>query len=219
MDQSDLTTILIIDDHPLFRKGVRNLISTNSNLNLISEAASGEDGIMLALEHKPDLILLDIDMKGISGIDTLKQLKQQQPDTLVVMLTVSNHENNVLDALRHGADGYLLKDMEPEDILQKIEHASAGHTVISEQLTSLLAKSIREERASPQSTEEAELTKRELEILRLVMEGMSNKVVGRQLRISDGTVKVHMKHILKKLQLTTRVEAAVWAIKNLDAPQ
>lgn len=217
MDHSNLTTILIIDDHPLFRKGVKNLISMNPNLDVIGEAASGEDGIKIAADLAPDLILLDIDMKGISGIDTLKLLKQENLPSKVVMLTVSNHESNVLDALRLGADGYLLKDMEPEDILEKIDQAADGHTVISEQLTNLLAKSIREEHLSPLSSEEAELTTRELEILRLVMDGKSNKVIGRQLGISDGTVKVHMKHILKKLQLKTRVEAAVWAIKNLDS--
>ena len=218
MDQSNPTTILIIDDHPLFRKGVKNLISMNPNLTVTGEAASGEEGIKLAINLAPDLILLDIDMKGISGIDTLKLLKQENLSSKIIMLTVSNHESNILDSLRLGADGYLLKDMEPEDILEKINQAADGHTVISEQLTSLLAKSIREEHSTPQSTEEAELTTRELEILRLVMDGKSNKVVGRQLGISDGTVKVHMKHILKKLQLRTRVEAAVWAIKNLDAP-
>lgn len=216
MDQPNLTTILIIDDHPLFRKGVKNLLSMNPQFSVTGEAASGEEGISKAVSLKPDLILLDIDMKGINGIDTLKLLKRENLPSKIVMLTVSNHENNVFDALRIGADGYLLKDMEPEDILEKIVQAADGHTVISEQLTTLLAKSIREDHATPHSQEEAQLTKREIEILRYVMDGMSNKVIARQLGISDGTVKVHMKHILKKLQLKTRVEAAIWAIKNLD---
>ncbi len=218
MDQPNLTTILIIDDHPLFRRGVSNLIAMSPNLTLIGDAASGEEGVELATHLLPDLILLDIDMKGISGIDTLKLLKQNDLPSRIVMLTVSNHESNVFNALRLGADGYLLKDMEPEDILEKISQAAEGHTVISEQLTNLLAKFIREESSSPQSQEDAQLTARELEILQLVMNGMSNKVIARQLGISDGTVKVHMKHILKKLHLRTRVEAAVWAIKNLGDP-
>ncbi len=217
MDQSNLTTILIIDDHPLFRKGVKNLLTMNPNLSVIAEAACGEEGIVLALKLKPDLILLDIDMKGIGGIETLKQLKQKGCISKIVMLTVSDYEQNVLQALKSGADGYLLKDMEPEDILGKIEQAADGHTVLSEQLTSLLAKSIREEASAPSSVREANLTERETEILRLVVEGKSNKLIAGDLNISDGTVKVHMKHILKKLKLKTRVEAAVWAIKNLSS--
>ncbi|MBC8520318.1 MAG: two-component system response regulator NarL [Gammaproteobacteria bacterium] len=216
MDQPNLITLIIIDDHPLFRKGVRNLLSMNPRFSVVGEAANGNEGIRLAAETKPDLILLDIDMKGMNGIETLKLLKQDNLPSKVIMLTVSNHESNVLDALRSGADGYLLKDMEPEDILEKIEQAADGQTVISEQLTTLLAKSIRDDHLSPHSSAEANLTNREAEILRLVMDGMSNKVVARQLDISDGTVKVHMKHILRKLQLKTRVEAAIWAIKNLD---
>ncbi|MBT3196567.1 MAG: two-component system response regulator NarL [Gammaproteobacteria bacterium] len=216
MAQPNLTTLLIIDDHPLFRKGVKNLISMNPNLSVIGEAADGEAGITLAFQLMPDLILLDVDMKGITGIETLQRLKQKKISSKIIMLTVSNHEENVLDALRCGADGYLLKDMEPEDILDKISQATEGHTVISEQLTSLLAKSIRNDSSSPDSSTEAALTTREHEILQLVMVGMSNKRVARQLEISDGTVKVHMKHILKKLHLKSRVEAAVWAIKNLE---
>ncbi len=211
------TTILIIDDHPLFRKGVRNLLSMNPQFSVTGEVDNGRDGIMEAVRLRPDLILLDIDMKGLNGIETLALLKKENLPSKVVMLTVSSHEENVLQALRAGADGYLLKDMEPEDILDKLKQASEGHTVISEALTTLLAKSIRNEHQLPQSSKEANLTSREIEILRLVMDGLSNKLVARELDISDGTVKVHMKHILKKLQLKTRVEAAVWAIKNLDA--
>ncbi|HIJ21714.1 MAG: two-component system response regulator NarL [Gammaproteobacteria bacterium] len=217
MDQPNLIKIIIIDDHPLFRKGVKNLLSMNPLFTVIGEAANGDDGIQLAIETSPDLILLDIDMKGMNGIETLTLLKQERLPSKVIMLSVSNHESDVLDALRSGADGYLLKDMEPEQILEKIEQAADGHTVISEQLTTLLAKSIREDHLPPHSSAEAELTNRETEILRLVMDGKSNKVVARQLDISDGTVKVHMKNILKKLQLKTRVEAAVWAIKNLES--
>ncbi len=217
MDHSNLTTILIIDDHPLFRKGVKNLISMNPQFVLVGEAADGETGIILAVDTTPDLILLDIDMKGINGIDTLKRLKQIGVSSKVVMLTVSEHEAKVLDSLRSGADGYLLKDMEPEEILDKLEQAVDGHTVISEQLAGLLAKSIRDDHGAPHSQQEAHLTEREVEILRYVMTGEPNKIIARKLGISDGTVKVHMKHILKKLQLKTRVEAAIWAVKNLDA--
>ncbi len=217
MDQQHITTILIIDDHPLFRKGVRNLLSMRPDqLLVVGEAVDGENGIAQAIALKPDMILLDIDMKGINGIETLKRLKQEALPSKVIMLTVSNDEEHIFRALRLGADGYLLKDMEPEEILEKIDQAIDGHIAISEQLTSLLAKSIQENSQTPEDGHSANLTGREIEILRLVMEGMSNKLIGRELDISDGTVKVHMKHILKKLQLNTRVEAAVWAIKNIS---
>ena len=217
MDQQHLTTILIIDDHPLFRKGVRNLLSMNKDLAIIGEATSGAQGIEQAKALSPNLILLDIDMKGINGIETLKQLRQSGIESTILMLTVSDSEENVVNALRLGADGYLLKDMEPEDILDKINLASRGQTVISDRLTGLLAKSIREDSYSPPNTSnEANLTNREIDILKLVMTGKTNKVVARELGISDGTVKVHMKHILKKLELNTRVEAAVWAIDKFS---
>ncbi|MBT3347213.1 MAG: two-component system response regulator NarL [Thiotrichales bacterium] len=212
---TDITTILIIDDHPLFRKGVRNLISMDQNLSVIGEATGGKDGVERALELIPDMILIDIDMKDMSGIETLELLKSKKVESIIVMLTVSDHEDNVINALRSGADGYLLKDMEPEDILDKIGKAASGETVISEQLTTLLAKSLRNNNGSSKEKSVADkLTSREEEIILLVMEGMSNKMIARELDISDGTVKVHMKHILKKLGLKTRVEAAIWAIKN-----
>ena len=211
---TDITTILIIDDHPLFRKGVRNLISMDQNLSVIGEATGGKDGVERALELIPDMILIDIDMKDMSGIETLELLKSKKVESIIVMLTVSDHEDNVINALRSGADGYLLKDMEPEDILDKIGKAASGETVISEQLTTLLAKSLRNNNGSSKEKSVADkLTSREEEIILLVMEGMSNKMIARELDISDGTVKVHMKHILKKLGLKTRVEAAIWAIK------
>lgn len=216
MAEQEVTNILAIDDHPLFRKGVADLIDMDDSLRLVGEAANGQDGLALVRELRPDLILLDINMKGISGLETLKAIKELDLDTRVLMLTVSDSEEDVISALRMGADGYLLKDMEPEDTLDCLNKAARGQLVISERLTQLLAHALRgDDRQQERTRGTEDLTERERQILGLISQGMSNKLIARELDISEGTVKVHVKHLLKKLALHSRVEAAVWALKNL----
>lgn len=206
-------SIMIIDDHPLFRKGLADLIGMDPGLRLVAEASSGEEGLSQAMELKPELILLDLNMKGMDGLETLKALKQTDLESYVVMLTVSNNESDVTAALRLGADGYLLKDMEPESVLEHIQIAASGRLAITDSLTELLARALRED-ARPRTPGEAGLTRREEEILDLIATGMSNKQIARELDITEGTIKVHVKHLLKKLNLRTRLEAAVWCTKN-----
>ncbi|MCU7872541.1 MAG: two-component system response regulator NarL [Candidatus Thiodiazotropha sp. (ex Lucinoma borealis)] len=207
-------TILAIDDHPLFRKGVSDLIGMDDTLELIGEAANGPDGLAVAKQFNPDLILLDINMKGMNGLETLKAIKDQDIDSRILMLTVSDNEEDVLTALRSGADGYLLKDMEPEDILKSIRKAVQGTVVISDHLTQLLAKALREDDRINEQDSITALTAREREILQQISHGMSNKQIAKTLEISEGTVKVHVKHLLKKLNLHSRTEAAVWALNT-----
>ena len=207
--------ILAIDDHPLFRKGVSDLVSMDQSMTLIGEAANGVDGVRLAKQRNPDFILLDINMKGISGLQTLAMLKEAEVEARVLMLTVSDSEDDVINALRMGADGYLLKDMEPEDILLSLRQAAAGKVVISDRLTQLLAHALREERRKENENAATSLTERESQILKLVAQGLSNRIIAERLRISEGTVKVHVKHVLKKLNLHSRVEAAVWALSQM----
>jgi two-component system nitrate/nitrite response regulator NarL len=215
MREHETHSILTIDDHPLFRKGVADLIDMDAKLMLVGEATNGQDGLTLAKQLHPDLILLDINMKGMSGLETLKMLKRQEVDSLILMLTVSDNEEDVLSALRTGADGYLLKDMEPEDMLEMINKALHGTLVISERLTQLLAKALRQEEKRSENAELTPLTSREQEILEQIANGMSNKRIAKALGISEGTVKVHVKHLLKKLNLHSRTEAAVWALRRL----
>jgi len=207
------TSVVVIDDHPLFRKGVADLIRMEPNLQLVGEAADGESGVRVAKATGPDLILLDLNMKGCNGIQTLERLRAADLDARVIVLTVSDAEEDVVAALRAGADGYLLKDMEPEEILEGLRRATQGRVVISERLTELLAHALRDD-ARPQRPEHAGLTPRELEILALIARGYSNKLIARDLDLTVGTVKVHVKHILKKLAIKTRVEAAVWAVNS-----
>ncbi len=210
---AETASVVIIDDHPLFRKGVADLIAMEPSLRLVGEAADGESGLRLARERQPDLILLDLHMKGLGGLETLRRLRDADTDARVVVLTVSDSEEDVIAALRAGADGYLLKDMEPEDILDGLRRATGGRMVISQPLTELLARALRDD-ARPQRPEDAGLTPREDDILRLIAKGYSNKLIARELALSVGTVKVHVKHVLKKLRLKSRVEAAVWVVSS-----
>ncbi len=206
-------SIVVVDDHPLFRKGVADLIAMDPLLELIGEAASGEEGLKLALEITPDIVLLDLNMRGMDGLATLKALKEQGYGGYVVMLTVSDSESDIIDALRGGADGYLLKDMEPEQVLESIRAAASGQIAIPVELTQLLARALRHE-GRPVTSSEADLTEREQQILELIAESLGNKQIARQLDIAESTVKVHVKHLLKKLKLRTRLEAAVWSLKR-----
>ena len=211
------TRVLVIDDHPLFRKGVADLLGMEPALQLVGEAADGVTGLRLARELKPDLILLDLNMKGLDGIETLRRLRADEHlDARIVMLTVSDTEADVVAALRTGADGYLLKDMEPEDILAQLEDAMRGRMVISPQLTELIARALRETSAEPQHPDHAAQTPRERETQNHIARGYRNKLIAREPDVAVGTVKVHVKHLLKKLGLKSRVEAAVWAVNARD---
>ncbi|MGH8501347.1 MAG: two-component system response regulator NarL [Gammaproteobacteria bacterium] len=204
-------SVVVIDDHPLFRKGVAQLLEMDSHFKLVGEAASGEEGVRLALFTRPQLILLDLNMKGMNGIQTLAALKGTDLESLVIILTVSNTEEDLVAAMRNGADGYLLKDMEPEILLDRLRCAARGQMMLDPALVGMLAHALREERPAPPTTD-ASLTEREGEVLALIAEGLSNKMIARQLDISDGTVKVHVKNLLRKLNLRSRLEAAIWAL-------
>jgi two-component system nitrate/nitrite response regulator NarL len=209
----DVQTVMIVDDHPLFRKGVIQLIQAMPEFRFVGEAAGGTEGLRLARALDPDMILLDLNMKDMNGVEVLKAIKDAGLNARVIMLTVSDQAEDLIAALQAGADGYLLKDMEPEDLMARLADAAQGKIAITERLTQLLAMSLRE-RARPRTIDEAGLTEQEGRILNLVAEGKSNKLIARELGIAEGTVKVHVKHLLKKLNLRSRVEAAVWADRS-----
>jgi len=211
MSRPEMTTLVVIDDHPLFRRGVTDLIAMDPMLELIGAASNGEEGVTLVTSLAPDLVLLDLNMKGMDGLAVLKAIKAGGSEARVIMLTVSDSEEDVVGALRAGADGYLLKDMEPEGILKQLADAAEGHLAISPQLTELLARALRQD---AQPSRSARLTQRENQILQLIRTGKSNKMIAREIDITEGTVKVHVKNLLKKLNLRSRVEAAVWAIEH-----
>lgn len=202
-------TILLVDDHPLLRKGVSQLLALEEGLKVVGEAANGEQAVQLAQELDPDLILLDLSMRGMDGIETLSAMRDAGIGSHIVVFTVSDDRADVISALKSGADGYLLKDMEPDELVASIHQACSGKMVLSDQLTEVLASSFREQKSERNLDQ---LTRRELQILKSIAEGLSNKLIGRRLDIAESTVKVHVKHLLKKLGFRSRVEAAVWMV-------
>ncbi|MEZ5444590.1 MAG: two-component system response regulator NarL [Gammaproteobacteria bacterium] len=207
--------VLLVDDHPLFRRGVMQLIAAQPDFEVVGEAASGEEGVALTHRLNPDIVLLDVDMRGMGGLQALKEIKESGADTQVIMLSVSDAEMNLVTAVRSGADGYLLKDAEPEEMLEKLRQAARGEVIFTDSLMAMLVDAMRSGTPAP-STDEA-LTERERQILQLIAAGKSNKHIARELGISDGTVKVHVKNLLRKLHLRSRLEAAVWALNHRNA--
>jgi len=210
MDNSPPITIVLVDDHALFRKGLGQLISSDPAFKVVGEAGSGLEAMQVVAQAMPELVLLDLNMKGMDGIETLAQLKAAHPQCRCVMLTVSDNEDDLLLALREGADGYLLKDMEPEELCAQLKKVVQGMTVVQDRLTEILKNAL----INPVSikTPQADtLTEREREVLACITEGMNNKTISNKLGITVTTVKVHIKNVLRKLHLTSRLEAAVWA--------
>ena len=206
-------SILVIDDHPLIRRGIKDLVSMDDSFEVIGEADNGLTGVELATSLQPDIILLDFNMEKMNGLETLLAIKATDSNSRVIILTVSDNEKNIVSTLRAGADGYLLKDMEPEDMLERLHQVVHGHVVLSQKVSELMVRGLHEE-SRKDSRENTDLTNREEEILLLIAKGMSNKEIARKLKIVETTVKVHVKNLLKKLHLRSRVEAAVWAVER-----
>jgi len=206
-------SILVIDDHPLIRRGIKDLVAMDDSFEVIGEADNGASGLELARELQPDIILLDFNMDKMNGLETLEAMKKAELDCRIIILTVSDNEKNIVSTLRAGADGYILKDMEPEDMLKSLHQVIDGHIVLSKKVSELIVRGLHEE-SRKESRNNAELTHREKETLQLISKGMSNKEIARKLGIVETTVKVHVKNLLKKLNLRSRVEAAVWAVEQ-----
>jgi DNA-binding NarL/FixJ family response regulator len=208
-----MTRIMLVDDHPMMRRGMRQLIEMQDDLQVIAEAGSGEEALNIAASHEPDMILMDLNMKGMDGIQTIEALRKNGITACILMVTVSDNDADVIAALRAGADGYLLKDLEPEELISALLQAERGQLVLSPQLTRILASTLREEKTDRRGLA-AELTARERQILAMIAASSSNKLIARELGITEATVKVHVKNLLKKLNFHSRVEAAVWAVSN-----
>jgi len=208
-------SVLLIDDHTLFRSGIRSLLQRHPEFDVVGEAADGVEGIKRAKQLAPQVVLLDLNMPGMSGLETLQLLLQDCPDSAVVMLTVSEDAQDLAAALKAGASGYLLKNIDTEYLTRAVRRAAAGETVVAEAMT---AKLVAQLQAGGRTTEPASdidrLTPREKEILECLARGESNKVIARSLDLSESTVKIHVQNVLKKLNLSSRVQAAVFAVEH-----
>ena len=205
---------MVIDDHTLFRSGLSELLERRG-IEVCAAVGDGEEGCRLAAEIEPDVILLDLRMPELDGLSVLKRLAALDLDCAVVMLTTSSDERDLVTSLRSGARGYLLKDMEPEQLVDALTAVVDGETVVAPEMTSVLAKVVKGGAVeSGQPGRFSSLTPREFEILRHLAEGQSNKEIARDLGITDGTVKLHVRSILRKLQVRSRVEAAVIAVEE-----
>lgn len=208
--------ILVVDDHPMLRKGVIDLLQLEEDLAAVGEASSGEEALSITRDYEPDLILLDLNMKGMDGIATIKALRNQDVFSRIVIFSVSDNPDCIREAINAGADGYILKDSEPEELISLVRQGVSGQFVVSEKVDEILrTQEAAKECDSTESRPDASaLTYREKQILSLIANGMSNKMIARELNIAEGTVKVHVKNLLKKLKFRSRVEAAIWAMEN-----
>jgi DNA-binding NarL/FixJ family response regulator len=205
--------ILLVDDHTFFRAGLRSLLEAE-DIEVL-EARSGEAAIGLAATASPDVVLMDVHMAGISGIEATRRLAEGAPDVPVVMLTMSAEDQHVVDAVRAGARGYLLKDADVAEIVAGARAAAGGRSWISPRLSSALVDAVHASgRLSPDELPVPDLTDRERAVLRLIADGRDNSEIGAEMHISPATVKNHVTSILAKLHLSNRVEAAVYAVRN-----
>ncbi|MGR5144239.1 response regulator [Photobacterium sp. DNB23_23_1] len=200
--------IMIVDDHPLMRRGISQLLSFENDFEIVGEASNGADAVLLAQEKDPDLILLDLNMKGMSGLDTLNAMRAEGIQARIVVLTVSDSRSDVKALVNAGADGYLLKDTEPDQLIALLKQAMCGGQAFSDLVREYLADNT--EQDSLLDT----LTDREMQILKEVARGYRNKQIADNLFISEATVKVHMKSLLKKLQVKSRTAATVLYLES-----
>lgn len=209
--------VLVADDHVLFRRGLEMVLAAEDDIDIVGEAGDGAEAYARAVDLLPDVVLMDVRMPRRSGIEACSDIKSAVPSARIVMLTISDEETDLFEAVRAGANGYLLKDVPGEEIAEGIRAVMGGQSLISPSMAGALLAEFAE--LSRRSTETVRvpvprLTERELEVLRLVARGMANKDIATQLFISENTVKNHVRNILEKLQLHSRMEAVVYAVRE-----
>jgi DNA-binding NarL/FixJ family response regulator len=213
--QAESLRVLIVDDHDLFRTGLRNLLE-EQGVQVVGEAASGAEAVKIVRELAPDVVVMDLNMPGMGGVDATRHITGVAPLTRVVMLTISEEDSDVMDAILAGACGYLLKDSSIQDLMAGIRAASLGESLISPNIAAKVLQRVRATSTQPEiaNTIRAELSDREIEVLKLIANGKDNAVIAADLHISPKTVKNHISNILMKLQIDNRIQAAVYAVRS-----
>jgi NarL family two-component system response regulator LiaR len=207
--------VLLVDDHDLFRSGLRNLLEERG-VQIVGEAASGNEALRIVRENAPDVVVMDLNMPGMGGVEATRRIAQIAPLTRVLVLTVSDQDADVLNAILAGACGYLMKDASIDDLIRGISSASIGESLISPHIASKVLQRVRSNTAAPEAeaTIRAELSEREIEVLKLIANGKDNAMIAGELHISPKTVKNHISNILMKLQIDNRIQAAVYAVRS-----
>jgi DNA-binding NarL/FixJ family response regulator len=207
--------VLLVDDHDLFRSGLRNLLEERG-VQIAGEASTGAEAVRLVREAAPDVVVMDLHMPGISGIEAIKQIAAIAPLTRVLVLTISDHDEDVLHAILAGACGYLLKDASVDELIRGIEAAAVGESLVSPAIAGKVLQQVRATSVSPEAAEavRAELSQREIDVLKLISSGKDNAMIAAELHISPKTVKNHISNILMKLQIENRIQAAVFAVRS-----
>lgn len=201
--------VLLVDDHPVVRQGLRALLSTHEGIEVVGEADDGEAAVAAADRLSPDVVLMDVVMPGLDGVEALRRIGERRPQTRVVMLTSYADERRAMEAVDAGASGFLLKDASPRDVAAAIRAAHRGEAVLH---PAVAAKLLAERRRPPAA--HADLTARELDVLRLIARGLQNKQIAAELHVSEKTVKTHVSAILRKLGVTDRTQAAMYAVRE-----
>lgn len=212
--------VLIADDHALFREGLRSLLQARG-IDVVGEAADGERAVEMALEHRPDVVLMDLDMPGLDGLEATRKIAHGAPDVAVVVLTASDDDHDLLDAVRQGARGYMLKDLEADRFFDLLDGVARGEAAITPQLAGRLLGELRRTGDGDLSDDPDALTPRELQVLETMAAGVtSNRELADRLDVSENTVKFHVRNILEKLRLHDRTQAVAYALRTgLVAPE
>ena len=212
--EGDRLRVLLVDDHDLFRTGLRNLLE-EQGVQVVGEAAGGADALRIVREIAPDVVVMDLNMPGVSGVEATREITAIAPLTRVVVLTISDQDDDVMDAIIAGACGYLVKDSSIEDLMRGINAAAVGESLISPPIASKVLQRMRAVTLDQGAeTIRAELSERELDVLRLIANGKDNSEIAEALHISPKTVKNHISNILMKLQIDNRIQAAVYAVRS-----
>lgn len=211
----DKIRVMIADDHPLVRQGIKQILELEEDIIVIGQASNGSEAVKIARECKPDVILMDINMPVANGIQAIKELRQDQSQFKIIVLTIHEDREYLFKTLQLGAEGYVLKDAEPYVLIDAIRNVYQGQTYIQSNMTKELVKEFnRVTLNEKENNEYNNLTAREMEVLELIAEGMINKEIAKKLYISEKTVKNHVSSIFKKLNVSDRTQAAIYAFKN-----
>jgi len=207
--------VLLVDDHILFRKGVAAVLASHPDLEVVGEAGNGLEACERARTTVPDVILMDINMPEMTGLEAVKQIKQEMPHVRIIMLTVSDNDHDLFAAIKNGADGYLLKNLEPSQLFEMLECIRRGEAPVTGSLAAKILNEFRQPKSSSHNADVRDgLSPRETQVLELIVQGATNKEIATALSIAEDTVKIHLRNILEKLHLHNRIQAAVYAVRQ-----